>query len=215
MKMSSYSPLEKDAILCNAFTCLQARGIASAWSRSPQPFTDLKSECVLLMQDAGFRANLGTYLRAHTTLPRAVRMLFTSISMAARAKWQDAPDHIKAVVARGWFLGRWIPTFLIIDGPIGRFLAGDDSPFKTCYGAQFPILTAAKEFLADRTFKLLRNGFAHWGFDWEVVGRDSFVIAYDWERDLPTAKLHQSEADAYHIVTFALVEALEGSMLAP
>jgi len=110
---------------------------------------------------------------------------------------------------------RWIPTFLIIDGPIGRFLAGDDSPFKTCYGAQFPILTAAKEFLADRTFKLLRNGFAHWGFDWEVVGNDSFVIAYDWERDLPIAKLHQSEAGAYHIATFALVEVLEKSMLAP
>jgi hypothetical protein len=61
----------------------------------------------------------------------------------------------------------------------------------------------------DRLFKLLRNGFAHWGFDWEIVGRESYVIAYDWERDLPTAKLHQAEADAFHIVAFALVEVLD------
>ena len=72
------------------------------------------------MEDAGFRTSLAAYLRAHTTLPRAIKMLFTSISMAARAKWHEAPEHIKGVVARGWFLGRWIPTFLIIDGPIGR-----------------------------------------------------------------------------------------------
>lgn len=140
-------------------------------------------------------------------------MLFTCISMAARAEWKSVSDDIKPIVARGWFLGRWIPTFLIIDGPIGRFMAGDDSPLRSRYGASLPMLTAARDFLADRTFRLLRNGFAHWGFDWEVVGKDSFVVAYDWERDLPIAKLHQSEADAYHIVTFALVEVLHKSML--
>lgn len=72
-----------------------------------------------------------------------------------------------------------------------------------------PILRAAREFLNDRLFRLLRNGFAHWGFDWEVVGRESYVIAYDWERDLPTAKLHEAEADAFHIIAFALVEVLD------
>ena len=38
---------------------------------------------------------------------------------------------------------------------------------------------------------------------------ESYVIAYDWERDLPTAKLHQAEADAFHIIAFALVEVLD------
>jgi len=139
-------------------------------------------------------------------------MLFTCISMAARARWQDVPDEMKAITARGWFLGRWIPTFLIIDGPIGRFMTGEDSPLKIHFGVETPVLTAAKEFLIERTFKLLRNGFAHWGFDWEVVANESFVVAYDWERDLPIAKLHQSEADAYHIVAFAIVEVLHDSM---
>lgn len=140
-------------------------------------------------------------------------MLFTSLAMAARARWDDAPEEMRGVVARGWFLGRWIPTFLIVDGPIGRFMTGEDSPLSARYGSEYPLLTAARDFLADRNFKLVRNGFAHWAFDWEIVGRESFVVPYDPERDLPITKLHQAEADAYHIVAFSLVEILDAAML--
>jgi hypothetical protein len=48
-----------------------------------------------------------------------------------------------------------------------------------------------------------------------VVGHDSYVVAYDWERDLPMAKLHQEEADAFHICAFALVEVVNDVFLAP
>ncbi len=209
----SYSPLEKDVILRDAFDKLKARGLSSAWILQSQPFTALHSECERLMDERAFCRALQDYVRVHTTLPRAVQMLFTYISMAARARWQDAPDEIKPVVARGWFLGRWLPTFLIIDGPIGRFMGADDSPFKGLYGSNWPIITAARDFLAERTFRLVRNGFAHWGFDWEVVGQNSYVVAYDWERDLPIARLHQSEADAYHIAVFSLVEVLNDVVL--
>jgi len=71
------------------------------------------------------------------------------------------------------------------------------------------MLTSARDFLNDRLFRVVRNGFAHWAFDWEVVGHESYILAYDLERDLPTAKMHQAECDAYHIVAFALVEVLE------
>lgn len=210
-----YSTAEKDLMLQDAFAKLKARGISSSWSAAARPYTALRAECRGLMGDAPFRRALADYLRVHTTLPRSVEMLFTCIAMAARAQWHDAPDEIKPVVARGWFLGRWLPTFLIIDGPIGRFMTGDESPLRTRYGTQLPALSSARDFLTDRTFRLVRNGFAHWGFDWEVVGEDSYVVAYDWERDLPVAKLHQSEADAYHIISFALLEILDDVMLRP
>jgi len=210
---TDFSPVEKNQILRDALRKLKVRGIHSSWTDSQEPFTDLHRECVRLMNNEDFRDSLSSYLRVHTTLPRSVEMFFTCIAMAARARWQDAPAEFKTVTARGWFLGRWIPTFLIIDGPIGRFMTGDESPMKSYYGTQIPILTAAREFLDERTFKLLRNGFAHWGFDWEVVSNESYVVAYDWERDLPVAKLHQSEADAYHIVAFTLVEVLNDVML--
>ena len=208
-----HSPLEKDKILRDAFEKLKPRGVESVWSSESQPYTALLNECQQLIEDESFSKGLRDYIRVHTTLPRGVEMLFTCISMAARARWEDVPDGIKPVVARGWFLGRWLPTFLIIDGPVGRFLSANDSPFTNFYGPNWPIVTAAKDFLGERTFKLVRNGFAHWGFDWEVVGENSYIVAYDWERDLPVAKLHQAEADAYHIVVFALIEVFNDIIL--
>ena len=208
-----HSPLEKDKILRDAFEKLKPRGVESVWSSESQPYTALLNECQQLIEDESFSKGLRDYIRVHTTLPRGVEMLFTCISMAARARWEDVPDGIKPFVARGWFLGRWLPTFLIIDGPVGRFLSANDSPFTNFYGPNWPIVTAAKDFLGERTFKLVRNGFAHWGFDWEVVGENSYIVAYDWERDLPVAKLHQAEADAYHIVVFALIEVFNDIIL--
>lgn len=208
-----HSPLEKDKILRDAFEKLKPRVVESVWSSESQPYTALLHECQQLIEDESFSKGLRDYIRVHTTLPRGVEMLFTCISMAARARWEDVPDGIKPVVARGWFLGRWLPTFLIIDGPVGRFLSANDSPFTNYYGPNWPIVTAAKDFLGERTFKLVRNGFAHWGFDWEVIGENSYIVAYDWERDLPVAKLHQTEADAYHIVVFALIEVINDTIL--
>lgn len=86
------------------------------------------------MTDPGFAKRLEVYLRTHTGLRRAVNMLFTFIAMSARARGQETPVASRAVAARGWFLGRWVPTFLIVDGPIGRFVCSDDSPLKPSLG---------------------------------------------------------------------------------
>jgi len=161
------------------------------------------------MNDSAFARDLDGYLRSHTGLTRAVNMLFTFIATSSRARWQDAPVPVRPIAARGWFLGRWVPTFLVLDGPVGRFVCGDDSPLARYVGPSYPLLSDARGFLNNRTFRLLRNGFAHWAFDWEVVRNDSYVVAYDWERDLPVAKMHQLECDAYHIIAFALVEVLD------
>ena len=208
-----WSPLEKDAQLREVLSKLRARGISSRWTTSTRPFTGLWNECAGLMRDAEFRQELSDYLRVRTTIPRAVEMFFTTMAMAARADWKSAPEAFRGVAARGWFIGRWLPTFLIIDGPLGRLLDGDDSPLKSRYGQGLPLFTAARDLVMDRTFRLVRNSLAHWSFDWEVVGSESYLVAYDWERDLPQAKLHQSEADAYHLAAFAVVEVLHDVIL--
>jgi len=203
-----YTPDEKDEILREAFGKLKARGVTSAWATTRNPYSDIEVECRILMATSEFKKDLEAYLRIHTGLQRAITMFFTFIAMSANAKWQDSPVEHRGIRARCWFLGKWVPTFLIVDGPIGRFFYGEDSPLRESFGTNYPLLTSARDFLNGRLFRLLRNGFAHWAFDWEVVGRESYVVAYDFERDLPTAKMHQAECDAYHIVAFALVEVL-------
>ena len=205
----------KDAALREAFVKLAARAASSPWSTSPTPYSAFRNECLGLAVEPTFTAGLRTYLANHAAVRRAFEMFFTIIAMAARAQWRDAPEQFRGVVARGWFLGRWIPTFLIIDGPLGKFIAGDDSPLAgRVTNENTPMLASARGFLSDRTFRLLRNGFAHWAFDWEVVGPDQYVVAYDYERDLPTAKLHLEEADAYHIIAYAVIEVLNEVFIA-
>ncbi len=102
-----------------------------------------------------------------------------------------------------------MPTFLIIDGPIGRFVCHKASPLHPYLDGRYPLLAAARAFIGEKLFLQVRNGFAHWGFDWEVVGGDSYIVIYNWEQDLPIARLHQREADAFHIVAFALIEILD------
>jgi hypothetical protein len=207
----NFTPSEKDRMLRDAFACLKPRGITPAWANSPEPYTELREECYSLMREVPFRTELSEYLRTRSIIPRSLNMFFTYIAMSARADWRNVPEAVRPLAARGWFLGRWLPTFLIIDGPIGRFICGEDSPLRARLnpGSKYPLLTSARDFLGDRLFKLLRNGFAHWGVEWEVVGTESYVVAYDWERDLPIAKLHQKEADAFHIIAFALTELLD------
>jgi len=204
-----HSAAEKDQILRNAFDSLRGRGISSDWTTSTRPHSALSEECKRLMEDQTFVNELTAFLRTRTILRRAIQMFFTQISMSARADWRSAPPAIRGVVARGWFLGRWLPTFLIIDGPIGRFLCHKTSPLHSCFDGRYPLLAAARAFIGGKLFLQVRNGFAHWGFDWEVVGDDSYIVIYNWEQDLPIAKLHQREADAFHIAAFALIEILD------
>jgi len=204
---------DRNEILNRAFTNLRSRGITSAWSSIEKPFSALHTECTQLMNEPTFVQTLDEYLRSRSIISRSITMFFTQIGLAASIDWRTAPIQYRSIAARGWFLGRWIPTFLIIDGPIGRFICGNRSPLHQRLGSDTPLLSAAQEFLSNSLFRTLRNGFAHYGFDWEVVNGESYVIAYDWERDLPIAKLHQREADAFHIIAFALIQIIDDVMI--
>lgn len=209
-----HTDADKDEILRTAFNDLRRLNIDCAWTTSAQPYTALKRECISLLSDPVLRENVQIYLRRFTVVRRSVEMLNTFIAMAARADWASIPeDDVRAVAARGWFLGRWLPTFLIIDGPVGSFLNSNDDPF-TITGTVSPVIDCVRQFMQHRDFRLLRNGFAHWSFHWEVVGNESYVIAYDRERDLPTIKLHQREADAFHIAAYSIVKVLGDTLLA-
>jgi hypothetical protein len=132
-------------------------------------------------------------------------MLFTSISMSARADWRSAPPRVPGVVARGWFLGRWLPTFLVLDGPILRFLKS------AAFRRQDPVISLLRNvraFFDTRDLMLLRQAFAHWSFRWETEGDDSFIVGLG-DSTTETVRASRAEIDAFHLVTFALIEAID------
>jgi len=195
---------DRDGHLRRAFSTLSSRVSPSRWVSSPHPYTELVEVFRGLDAQDPVREDVSAYLAANPSVGSAVEMLFTSIAMSARADWKAAPASMRGVAARGWFLGRWVPTFLVLDGPIMRFLTSE--AFRRQTGAP-DLLRAVRAFFSNRDFMLLRHAFAHWSFSWRTGGGDSQIVGLG-RSPSEEVRVSRSEADAFHIITFALVEAI-------
>lgn len=195
---------DRNSHLQRAFVALSSRIASSPWTSSDQPYSAMVTAFGDLYSQTDVRADVCTYLGQNPSVASAVEMLFTSVAMSARADWRATPDSVRGVAARGWFLGRWIPTFLVLDGPIMRFLTSE--AFRRQTGS--PVLfRAVRAFFSNRDFMLLRHAFAHWSFSWRTDGNDSEIVTIGRSPG-EEVRVSRAEADAFHIITFALVEAV-------
>lgn len=200
----------RDEHLRGAFTAIAGRVRSSQWTASSAPFTELLTSLKALAQQQEVAEDVAAHLGSDPSVENAIEMLYTSISMSARAKWDLAPASIRGVVARGWFLGRWLPTFLVLDGPILRFLR---SPAFRRQASPVPLLRSVRSFFDTPDFMALRHAFAHWSFAWQVENGDSVVIGAAGSSE--TVRVTRAEADAFHIITFAVIEAIDEAFVRP
>jgi hypothetical protein len=195
---------DRNTHLRRAFSALSSRITSSPWTSSNQPYTDMVVTFQDLYSQNDVHVDVSAYLGQNPSVASAVEMLFTSIAMSARADWRAAPVSMRGIAARGWFLGRWIPTFLVLDGPIMHFLTSKAFRRQTGSPALF---RAVRAFFSNRDFMLLRHGFAHWSFLWRTNGNDSEIVALG-RNPGDEVCIPRAEAEAFHIITFALVEAV-------
>ncbi|MDY7093616.1 MAG: hypothetical protein SX243_11660 [Acidobacteriota bacterium] len=196
---------EKDSQLAEAFLTLGDRIPDSDWRKSDNPYRYLLENLSESRKNSELLADVRDYLTKHPAVSNAVEMLFTSIAMSARADWRSGPVEHRGVLARGWFLGRWVPTFLVLDGPISRFLRSQ--AFRRQVGTT-KILREVRAFLQASDFVRLRHAFAHWSFRWEVTGSDSEIVGYG-KTPSDEVRLSRAEADAFHIITYAIIEVVD------
>jgi hypothetical protein len=201
--------LDHDAQLRDAFLALTGRLTSSAWSSSDQPRRFLAAGFHALAEQPSVREDVDEYLAANPSVASAIQMLFTSIAMSARADWRSAPPEYRGIAARGWFLGRWIPTFLVLDGPILRFL--NSAAFRR-QNDSAGFLRSVRAFFHAKDFMSLRHAFAHWSFSWNVTAGGSEIVAASREPGVEI-RISRREADALHILTFAVVEAIHDAFI--
>jgi hypothetical protein len=118
----------------------------------------------------------------------------------------------------GTRIARWLPTFLVIDGPLGRFLRAADSPLNELLRrehASYPALTQARDTFNHDLFRRLRNGVGHWAFAWEQDTDGERLVCFDWESGERTAEVSLLEAEALHVVSFAVIECLDRRLFHP
>src|SRR5262245_31673160 len=180
---------EKDKLLQELLQTLASRGIGTRGSKSPKPFSDLLYECHTLISNSAYREAFRTYLQTNPIIQQTVETLLAHYAMAANVKWQDVPNLVQPLARRGWHIGRWLPTFLIIDGPLGRFLRAPDSPLNSLLKkeyAKYPILTQARDIFNHNLFRQVRNGVGHWSFLWEEKPNGPCLVMVNWESAEPT-----------------------------
>jgi hypothetical protein len=194
----------KDQQLSSAFLRLKSLVSQSEWTKSRTPYEDLDRSFEAVAAEPDGREDLANSLNAIPFLTGAMGTFFSAIAMAANAQWWQLPLPHRGPAARGWFIGRWLPTALVVDGPIIRFLK---SPaFRRAGGQSVAQVRAARRFLQEKTVVNFRHALAHWSFTWQTRADGNYVVCH--EPDGKCFSLHQEEADAIHIVTFAIVDVL-------
>jgi hypothetical protein len=58
----------------------------------------------------------------------------------------------------------------------------------------------------------LRHAFAHWSFFWATASGDSEIVAVS-RNSSEEVRVSRAEVDAFHILTFAVVEAIHDTFL--
>jgi hypothetical protein len=112
----------------------------------------------------------------------------------------------------GTRIGRWLPTFLVIDGPLGRFLRSADSPLNELLRrahSTYPTLAQARDTFSHDLFRQVRNGVGHWAFAWEQGDDGERLVCFHPESGKRTAEVSLLEAEGLHVASFAVIECLD------
>ena len=204
---------DTDALL---FPLLKKRGIASLWADRPNPRLDLDSECAVLAEDPTFHRSLSSYLAENPVIVQSLDTVLFQLAFSSGVHWQHASDILKPLARRGWHLSRWLPTFLIIDGPLGRLLRESASPLAATLRvrhAELPLLANSRDAFNNNLFRLVRNGFAHWSFTWRDRSGSVQIDLINNATGAVDASISLLEAEALHYLAASVIHSVGEKLL--
>lgn len=197
------------------FPLLAKRGMAPTWAADAEPVARVGAECRALASDRIFMGLLGTFLDANPIIEASCRSMLAQLALAAGVQWRDTAPILQPLSRRGWHIGRWLPTFLLISGPLGHLLRGGSSPLNQRLRGRdtgLPLLSEARDVFNNNDFRLLRNGFGHWSFEWNDTLPVAEVRIVDWETGKETVTLSLLECEAFHYLTASVVQAIDDEL---
>ena len=207
------SPEEIDALL---FGLLAKRGIAEAWATTPSPRKALAKECRELIADAAFCEELSRYLIANPVIVKSIETVLAQLAFSAGVEPNPSNPILQQLADRGRHLSRWLPTFLVVDGPLGRLLRQRPSPLAvrlSSVRSQWPLLASGRDAFNDDLFRKVRNGFAHWSFTWCSVGTSAQISVFHFETGVQEAELSLLEAEALHYLSASIIQTIDEEVL--
>lgn len=198
------------------FDSLRNIGVALVWTQRDSPHADLRAECSLLASDVLFINKLSVYLDSNPVILQSLEMVLAQLAFSAGVHWQQAAEILQPLARRGWHLSRWLPTFLLIDGPLGRLFKGSDSPLANklkINSSTFPLLANSRDAFNNDFFRKVRNGFAHWSFAWQDSGNSAQIKIINWESGVVEVEISLLDAEALHFLSASVIQILDQALL--
>jgi hypothetical protein len=214
--MSKSGELSNEEINLLLFESLRSRGIAPAWASQTSPRETISAECQKLFSDVKFRLQLSDYLRDNPVITQSVITAVAQLAFSAGTHWQHAKPILHDLARQGQHLARWLPTFLLIDGPLGRLLRQAPSPLAQLLKSEhssFPLLASARDAFNNDLFRKVRNGFAHWSFVWQDIGGSVQIQIFHYETGALDAQVSLVEAEALHYLSTIVIQTLDKELL--
>lgn len=206
----------RDELLRTLLQILAARGIARRWAESETPRSDLERECTAIVATREIVEQLARYLGANPVISLSVETFLAHLSVGANLRAEHVPVPQRMLVPLGTRIARWLPTLLVVDGPLGRLLRASDSPLSQLLRTEhtrYPCLASARDAFNHDLFRRVRNGVGHWAFSWEQGAGEQRLVCYDHVTGERSAEVSLLEAEALHVVSFAVVECLDEKVL--
>ncbi len=180
----------------------------------------MATECKELNSEPECNQKTKVYLQENPIIQQSLDSLLAHLAMATAFHWKDAPIDVRALARPGWHIVRWLPTFLIVNGPLGRLLRDDiRSPINIRLRSEpsrFPLLSEARDAFNSDLFRKTRDGFAHWSFQWKDDSTGTFqIIVIDWKTGKPQITLTLLEVEAMHFMIAQTTEAIDKYIIRP
>jgi hypothetical protein len=190
---------DKNSQLQALLRAISAREVARRWAQSLKPLSDLERECAQAAADPDRRKAFDSYLLANPVVVRSVHTFLAHLVASASIKPQQVAGPERISAQAGSRFASWLPTYLVVDGPLGRFLRAADSPLNILLREQhrvYPVLAQARDTFNSDLFRLVRNGVGHWAFGWERRASEGMrLVCYDPESGAETTSVSVLEAN--------------------
>lgn len=147
---------------------------------------------------------------------QSIETVLSQLAFSAGVHWHQAKEILQPLAHRGWHFARWLPTFLLVDGPLGRLLRQRPSPLAAILQsdhATYPLLASARDAFNNDLFRKVRNGFAHWSFTWNGTGNSVQIEVFHFESGAKEAELSLLEAEALHYLVASVTQVLDEELL--
>lgn len=157
--------------------------------------------------------NFAKYLHENPSVQRSVSSFISYLAAVSSLKPHMVTGPAAIVAPEGARIASWVPTYLVIDGPLGRVLREPDSPLNIVLRSQyndFPVLCEARDLFNSQVFNDVRNAVGHWSFSLEVHNiQEANLVCYDYPSGKQTIKISREIAEALHFVSFTIIFSLD------